>query len=317
MLNDHLNAGNYYKRMLQIKDSMADDRYTQAVAEMQVQFETQKKTAENLGLKQENLQAKLNNITQQRWLIISFCALGLVLVASSFIYSSTRSRHRANLAAQQLQDQKRLAQEVMAAEEKERRRIAGDLHDGVCQTLAAAGLQLKNAGNSAAIQKADELINQASAEIRDLSHQVTPELLLHFGLVTAMERTIGQFNDSMQQPVISFLVNGEATPDDEGFSLMLYRCFQELLNNIMKHAHATNVVVQLGVYHEEIELLVEDDGKGFEVKQQATGLGLRNLQSRVALYDGVFKMDSTPGQGSTAILVFKNWKHLSPENFVQ
>ncbi len=311
MVNDYPNAGRYYKRMLRLKDSVADDRYTQAMAEMQVQFETQKKTSENLILKQENLEAKLANETKQRWLVISLFALGLLLVAAFFNYKSVKDKYRARLALQQLEEQKQRSQEVMIAEENERRRIAGALHDGICQTLAAASLQLKKASaGEERLLKVDELILQASNEVRELSHQVTPELLLNFGLIKAIERTVQQWGETLDEPKISFMLQKEAELDNDMLSLVLYRSFQELLNNVIKHAAAKNLVIQLGIYEEEIELLMEDDGKGFLLSENKEGLGLKNLQSRVHWLDGNFQMDSRPGRGSTAIISFKNWRQL-------
>ena len=109
-----------------------------------------------------------------------------------------KDKYRARLALQQLEEQKQRSQEVMIAEENERRRIAGALHDGICQTLAAASLQLKKASaGEERLLKVDELILQASNEVRELSHQVTPELLLNFGLIKAIERTVQQWGDCL------------------------------------------------------------------------------------------------------------------------
>lgn len=314
-VGDDKNASLYLKKLLLHKDSLADDHYNQAMAEMQVQFDTQKKTAENLELKKVNLEATLKNSQQQRWLIILVGGLMLLLGAAIYTYYLIKGRYKIKLALEQLNEQKKRSMAVMEAEEKERKRIAADLHDGVCQTLAAASLQLKKARKEPfQFDKVDELINQAGTEVRNLSHQVTPELLLHYGLVKAMEQAIDRLNDSGDQTVFTLFTHIEKDIEGEMPSLMIYRCFQELTNNILKHAKASQVNVQLNLHEEEIQLMVEDDGVGFIVGNDCAGIGLKNIESRVTIYNGVFIMDSMPGKGSTAIIKFSRPLHLNGLN---
>jgi two-component system, NarL family, sensor kinase len=299
-VGDHKNAFLYLKKLLAHKDSVADAQYNEAFAQMQVQFETQKKTAENLQLKKENLEARLQNSYQQRWLLA--LAAGLVLLIASGIYISKlmKSRYKTRLALAQLKEQKKRTLAVMETEEKERRRIAGDLHDGVGQTLAAASLQLAKARKGQlSLDKVDELISQACTEVRTLSHQVTPELLLHHGLVKALEQAVDRLNDANDRTVFNLFTHIEEPLDDDMASLTLYRCFQELCTNTIKHAGASEVTVQLNLTHEEAELMVEDNGVGFRVEDAAYGLGLKNMESRLAVFDGELLVDSTPGKGTT------------------
>ncbi|RYZ20907.1 MAG: tetratricopeptide repeat protein [Chitinophagaceae bacterium] len=302
-LGNSARAAHYLKKLLAQKDSMDADRYNRAFAEMQVQFETQKKTTENLRLKKENLEAKLHNSQQQRWLLL----LGAVvlLLAASGIYSSKllKSRYQTRLAREQMEEQRRRTLAIMQAEEAERRRIAGELHDGVAQTLAAAGMQLAKArSGQATLGRVDELLDQAGAEIRSLSHKVTPELLLQHGLAKTVSQAISQLNDAGGPVHFSLFTHLEGTLDDNLLALALYRSFQELCNNIIKHAGATEATVQLTIDRHEVQLIVEDNGKGFDTKATAAGLGLRNLQSRIAFYNGAVSVDSTPGKGSTVIV---------------
>jgi two-component system, NarL family, sensor kinase len=303
ILGDYKNAVLYMKKFWLQNDSLAERHYNQALAEMQVQFETQKKTAENLQLRKENLETSLRNSQQQRWLLL--LGSGLVLLAASGVYMSRlmKSRYRTRLALDQLQEQKRRSMAVMAAEEKERGRLAGDLHDGVGQILAAASLQLQKAKKGLLpLDTVEEVIGSAATAVRRISHQVTPELLLHYGLVKALEQEVDRLNQAGDPTRFSLFTHIEAPLPDEMLSLVLYRCFQELSSNILKHAQARQVAVQLNLHWDEIQLLVEDDGEGFEPGTVSEGLGIRNMKSRVALYDGTLLVDATPGKGTTIII---------------
>lgn len=299
-VGDHRSAVHYLQKLLAQKDSLADDHYNQAFAQMQVQFETQKKTAENLQLKKENLEARLRNAHQQRWLLGLGAGVVLLLASGIYISKLMKSRYTTRLALARLEEQKQRTLTVMETEEKERRRIAGDLHDGVGQTLAAASLQLAKARQGQlSLDKVDELINQACSEVRSLSHQVTPELLLHYGLVKAMEQAVDRLNEANDATVFTLFTHVEEPLREELASLTLYRCFQEACNNILRHARATVVTVQLSLEAGEAELMVEDNGVGFDADHVAYGLGLKNMQSRLALFDGALEVDSTPGKGTT------------------
>lgn len=301
-VGDHRNAAVYLQKLLQHKDSLANEHYNQAFAQMQVQFETEKKTSENLRLRQENLEAKLQNSYQQRWLLLLIAILAMLIASGIYISKLMKSRYKTRLALGRLNEQKKRSIAVVQAEEKERRRIAADLHDGIGQMLAAASMQLNKAiKGQSPLEKVDELIAKASAEVRSLSHQVTPELLLHYGLVKAIEHSIDRLNEANDKTVFSLFTHIEEPLHNELISLTIYRCFQELSTNILKHAQATSVTVQLDIYNHEVQLMVEDNGIGFQ-RGTATGLGLKNLESRVALFDGVFLVDSTPGKGTTTIV---------------
>jgi two-component system, NarL family, sensor kinase len=299
---DYRNASAYLQKLLDHKDSLAEEHYSQAFAQMQVQFETEKKTTENLRLRQENLEAKLQNSNQQRWLILLVAALGIFIASGIYISKLVKSRYKTRLALEQLNQQKKRSIAVVQAEEKERKRIAADLHDGVGQMLAAASLQLNKAmKGQLPLEKVDELLTKASSEVRNLSHQVTPELLLHHGLVKAMEHSIERLNEANDKTVFSFFMHIEEPLNSEVVSLTIYRCFQELCTNILKHAQASEVTVQLDIDDNEVQLIMEDNGIGFQ-RGVVKGLGLKNIESRVALFDGVFLIDSTPGKGSTSII---------------
>ncbi|RYY70158.1 MAG: hypothetical protein EOO13_07445 [Chitinophagaceae bacterium] len=300
----------FYKKILHLKDSLSDEKYNQSMASMQVEFEAQKKQSENLELKKENLESKLRNASQQRWMILLGSGIVLFLFTGVYLQQRTKNSYRAKIIQQQLLEQKRRARDIMAAEENERSRIAADLHDGVCQTLAVASMQLRNiSAEGSPISSVDDLINQAGKDIRDISHKITPELLLKEGLAKAIQRSIANLNVGENKDMFSFIYYEEVPLEDNILSLVIYRCFQELTTNIVKHADAKKAVVQLGIYTDEIQLMAEDDGKGFSNELMQTGLGLQNIRRRISLFSGTLTIDSITQKGTTITISFKDWKN--------
>ncbi|RYY50035.1 MAG: tetratricopeptide repeat protein [Chitinophagaceae bacterium] len=302
----------YYKKIIQLKDSLSDDRYNQSMAAMQVEFEVQKKTTENLSLKQENLERGLQNAKQQRWMILLVACILLLILTAVYINQRIKNNYRAQADARQIAAQKNKASAILMAEENERSRIAGDLHDGVCQTLTVASLQLRNStGDKKSLMHVDHIIMQASKDIRDIAHKMTPELLLRHGLAEAIEKNIAELNSAAGATRYSFVRFEEFPVKDPVISLVIFRCYQELINNIIRHAAARSATIHLGVYAEEIQLMAEDDGKGFDFDSLSPGLGLAHMQKRIAAFDGHLSVDSSAGRGSTITVRFKDWQKTS------
>lgn len=304
---DYQHAAKYYRKLLVHKDSIGTGNYSKALAELQVKFATEKKITENLKLKKENLENSLSLSNKQKWLIVLIAGLVILTASGLYLFYLTRSRYRTRLALEQVNEQRNRTLAIMQTEESERRRIAGDLHDGVCQMLAAASLQLKNAdGNEAMLQKVDLLLDQATAEVRQVSHQMTPELLLHYGLLNAISQGITNLNNINGNTRFELFEHVEFDDVDDSLATVLYRAFQELTNNILRHAEAKAVAVHLVINSEEALLMIEDNGKGFDQSVDLYGLGLKNLESRIRLYDGIFEIDTTSGKGTTSILKFRS-----------
>ncbi|WP_316768909.1 sensor histidine kinase [Pedobacter frigiditerrae] len=304
-IGDYKNAARYYQKLLAHKDSTGTGNYSKALAELQVKFATEKKVTENLKLKKENLESKLSISNKQKWLTILIAGLLGVVATALYIFYLTRSKYRTQRALEQLNEQRNKTLAVMQTEESERRRIAGDLHDGVCQMLVAASLQLKNAkGDEEKLAKIDDLLDQATAEVRAVSHQMTPELLLHYGLLMAVQQGIERLNDAQNKCKFTLFEHVEFEDVDEMLAVVMYRAFQELTNNVLKHANATEVSVHLIINEEEALLMIEDNGEGFDSKTNKFGLGLKNLESRIKLYGGSLNIDTMLGKGTTSILKF-------------
>ncbi|MCX3266973.1 histidine kinase [Pedobacter agri] len=302
---DYKRAASYYEKLISLRKENESEDYVKALAELQVKYDSEKKASENLKLKEENLENRLNISNKQRWLIILIASLSVFISSSIYFYFYIQNKYKSQNAVQRFLEEKNKAVAILETEENERRRISGDLHDGVGQTLAAASLQLKKAKNDIAqLQKLDDLIDQAANEVRMLSHEMTPEMVLHFGLVKAMEQVIDRLNDVQNFTVFKFFKHVEFDDVNQVRAVVVYRSFQELTNNILKHAKAKNVGVHLNMSDDEILLMIEDDGIGYDKNEIKLGLGLQNLESRIRIFNGHLEVDSTIGKGTTTILRF-------------
>lgn len=207
-----------------------------------------------------------------------------------------------------------LASELVIAEERERRILATELHDSVCQTLAMAKLRLEElqrlipASHAAGeLNQACELLNEATMEARTLIAQLSPKLLYDIGLEAAIENLGEQFH-SRFGILVALHDDGQPKPVGDDLRALLFRGAQELLMNAVKHGHATRADVFLRRTGDRVELTVLDNGKGFTAPQNGIppssigGFGLFSIHERIRHVGGVLTIDSTPGEGTEVLL---------------
>jgi len=190
---------------------------------------------------------------------------------------------------------------AVRAQERERKRIAQDLHDEVNQALTAVLLRLEASMQTAPydlrreLSETKRLATQAMEELLNLARQLRPTVLDDHGLIPALQTQVRDFSEQTRIPT-SFQRTGAIpvlTPEQQ---LALYRVTQESLSNVAQHAGATRVEVELSFVGRTI-LRVSDDGRGF-VGRRDGGLGLSGMRERALLAGGVFEIWSEPGRGT-------------------
>ena len=292
-----------------IRDSVVENSRLQLMEEMQVKFDVAQKDSE-LKINQLSLQQRT---LERNWLIGGAGLLGLL---SLVIFFGLRSRMKANkrIAAQestlhkqqilQLEQANQLAalNAMLEGEEKERSRIAGDLHDSLGGLLAAAKAHFNALPNITEHQelasKTNRLIDDAAVEVRRISHNMMPRALAVSGLAGALEDLTQ--NLEKQGLACTLETIGLDSPLESGTTLMIYRIIQELTNNVVKHAEATQLLLQIIGSGNHLTIILEDNGKGFELEQarQKKGLGIASIESRVKFLQGNINWDSEPGAGT-------------------
>jgi two-component system NarL family sensor kinase len=199
----------------------------------------------------------------------------------------------------------------MKAQEQERIRIAGELHDGVMQQMLAVTMMLGTAKRrtsepetKTSLDKIQERLIQAGTDIRQLSHDLHPPILQEAGLPEAMRSYCEQFSAS-SSIAVTCAADDRVRDLSRGAALAVFRILQEALGNAAKHAHATRITVRLTRSGDDVSLTVSDDGAGFDSGSLGTsgGLGLIMMRERASQLNGTFHFESAPGRGTTITVV--------------
>ncbi|MFD2247108.1 sensor histidine kinase [Pontibacter ruber] len=244
--------------------------------------------------------------------VLLVLAVGIILFV--FKYQRRMLLHQDHLQQLQASQQHQLLEAALEAQEVERRRVARDLHDEIGGMLSLVRLNISQLGKQNSppeatgevVQNAKVLLDDVIGNIRRISHDLMPVVLEKVGLVQALE-ALKYSIPPAAHITLKLTTDLEGVQLDKKQQLLLYRIVQELLNNTLKHAGATEIT--LSVLHQggKVKLAYADNGKGFEYKAGADGgaggalgLGLTNLQSRVRLLKGTLTYFSAPGAGTNA-----------------
>jgi PAS domain S-box-containing protein len=205
-----------------------------------------------------------------------------------------------------------LASELALSEEKERRRIATDLHDRIGQTLAFARLRLGTISQGAggltgeSIGAIRELIEQAIVDTRSLTFELSPPVLYELGLVPALE-WLARKTQQDHGIETRFQDDGQPKPLDEKFRVVLFQAVRELLFNVVKHAQASHAQIIMRRDADALRIIIEDNGAGFDPHalegDKMRGFGLFNVRERIEYLGGRMKVRSEPGAGSRITLM--------------
>jgi signal transduction histidine kinase len=219
---------------------------------------------------------------------------------------SEQHRQRAETAEQEL---RRLSQELVKAQEEERRELSRELHDEVGQALTALGMDLGALATARAdatplfqeqLAEAKQLVERTTQMVRDLAMGLRPSMLDDLGLAPALEWQVREFSRRTGIPV-DLGVDGALEELPEAHRTCVYRVVQEALTNCARHSQARHVRVAIHGGPEQLALMVQDDGVGFQVeraRQSGAGLGLLGIEERVRALGGTIEIVSQPQRGT-------------------
>lgn len=300
-----------------LADSLARSRYETGIAGAQVRFETvekERRIAEQdqaLALASSEGRRKL---VQRNGLLGTTITLALVVF---LLYRAIRQGRRMASKQKQLHDKQvdqLLGQQEMKSinamlegQEKERERVAKDLHDRLGSMLGAIKHQLGGLGSDlsdvkaqqlAHYQKVNDLLDDAAGELRQISHDMAAATLSRFGLQKALAdlRDTIHINGRLQVELNTFGLERDL---ERGVEIAVYRIIQELVGNVLKHAHAREIAIAVTRTPGRLSVVVSDNGAGFDPSRMTDGMGLSNVRARATAIGGLMHVDSTPEKGTT------------------
>ncbi len=305
--NDKLSL-HYHEKWMDEKDSLIKRTNFDRLSELTTKFETEKKQQQINLLSKENTIQKLSISKQQTTIGIIIGVVVSGLLVGGLLYN--RNKHKQQLLAQQqmLKQQETITQAIIDAEEKERKRIASDLHDGVGQMFSAVKMNLNGLIDRISFNREEDrflaektlaLVDESCKEVRVISHQMMPNMLLRSGIASDVKSFIEKIDSERLK------VNVEATGFknklESNVEIVLYRVIQETVNNVIKHAQATALDILLTREDTGITAIVADNGIGFntELKDDFNGIGLKNIVARIEYLKGTVEYKSAPNKGTS------------------
>ncbi|MEO7046671.1 MAG: sensor histidine kinase, partial [Ferruginibacter sp.] len=307
----------YYSKTIILSDSLFKTSTSEKIAEAEAKYQNEKKEKEIIQL-QKDKEIQSLSIKQKLTLnYILFGSLATLLIVGFLSYRNIR--HRQQLAKQQhvlqqqqireLEKDKQLVavDSLMKGQEEERSRLAKDLHDGLGGLLSGVKFSISNMkdnlvmtpDNMAVFERSLDMIDTSIKELRRVAHNMMPEMLTRFGLDEALKEYCNSINATKLIDV-KYQSHGMEERMDKSVEIIIYRIIQELLNNTMKYAAATETFVQLVKEGKRLNVVVEDNGKGFDINSEENkkGAGLTNVRSRVDYLKGQLEIHSQQGRGT-------------------
>jgi two-component system, NarL family, sensor kinase len=308
---DFRNASKYFEQYAIAKDSVYKNSSADAIAEMQTRFETEKKE-QQLALQHKELE-KQDAIIQRTYAVIIALALTVILLTTIFLIvrGSMKRKQLILEKERELYIREAQIQASIQSQERERKRFAQDLHDGMGQLISALRLALHHINKQSSLEervdtvnKAEHILNEMYKEIRSIAFNLMPQTLVQQGLVPALKEMSSRINGSGKIVVnVTSLDVPARMPEVQEISI--YRIIQEWVNNVIKYAEATVVEIQLISHDEEIAITIEDNGKGFNIAtlENSNGNGWKNIKSRVNLIKATIDVDSKVDVNGTTLII--------------
>jgi signal transduction histidine kinase len=310
---EYQNAAIYFQKLKVLQDSIDDTQQNIAISKIKEKYDNEK-------LRADNLVSEAKRIKNRNLLFTTLAILFFSLITGFLIYKNIIRKKRIIEKEKQLQQQKVTnllkEQELIAidamieGQEKERQLIASDLHDDLGALMATLQLNFenldkhKNSKNADALfTKTKILIREAYQKIRKIAHAKNSGVIAKQGLLKAIENNAAKISQ-LNSIEIEVREYGLENRLENSLELMIFRIIQELITNIIKHAEATEVTIHFTNHEDLLNIMVEDNGKGFNTTliSKSNGMGIHSIEKRIESIEGTMTIESIIGKGTTVIL---------------
>jgi signal transduction histidine kinase len=320
---NHREALGYAELHKMYADSATNATTQKLTLSLESKYRHQKRENEIMELKALNAEHELAVTKRNKLLITGGLVAAVLVLALLFLYRNSKQKRIIAEKEQTLQQeqikflerQQKIVslQSMINGQETERTRIAKDLHDGLGGLFSTVKMYFSTLEYENEVLKSNELfkksfalVDNASIEVRRVAHNMMPEVLMKLGLINAIRDLCNNIT-SGKLLTVSFEVFGFDKRLNASTEIMLYRIIQELLNNIIKHARATEAIVQFTRDDENrLTVVVEDNGQGFNTLEadEKTHMGIETIKSRVHYLNGKLTIDSQRNVGTTVTMEF-------------
>ena len=307
-------AYNYYKKYVQLNDSINITDQNKTINELELKYESEKNKREILELTNQNNKTQLDLQKKKAFgyqMSAISTILAIVLLTLFYFYRAKQRKaiireqaHQHELDRIKQEHRNKVFNAMLEGEEKERLRISKDLHDGLGGMLSGIHLKLakvnmENQQENLKLRIDDVLstLDGSLNELRMIARNLMPKTLKKYGIKAALKDYCQLMSNTATTVSLQYYGNINL---DSAYQTTIYRIVQELINNAVKHSEANEVLVQLFTEPYHISITVEDNGKGFDTKSQGGGLGLSNLKNRVEYLGGILDIQSEENKGTTA-----------------
>ncbi len=305
-------AYEYAEKYIILNDSLNDSKFKNEIVALEAKFnktENESKIKQLLAQKEKSeLLAKNNRLN----MILLGLAIAFLLISIWFILNYYKNQKKINLQNEQnlkqelisLENQKKLdiSDALIQGEEAERKRLARDLHDGLGSMLSGLKIHINKLFNDNSenknIEKIETKLDNSIKELRQIAQNLMPESLLKLGLEDALRDLCIKLSDD--KTAIEFQFYSNTNEISESKQIIIYRIVQELLNNALKYAKASEILVSLNQNDKIVYLSFEDNGQGFDSKNASifNGMGLKNIKNRVDFLKGNLEIESEINKGT-------------------
>ncbi|MFS4416944.1 ATP-binding protein [Maribacter sp. 2307ULW6-5] len=316
-MGDYQNAHNLMTQYVGVTNQIQESQNRAAVAELEVQYQTLQKEKEIFQLKEEQL-LKEGEIVRQKTIknaiLIGFLILLVPIFALLYLYyQKLQAQSLLNKKQEEVNDQKvrallreqelELVRASAVAQNEERTRIAMELHDSIGGNLAGIKLQMANWDGSG--ERHTRLLGQVNdtyEQVRNISHNLMPKKFKENSFTHLLQHYLDNLDTAVEQNIHFVPYPKKAINAlEEALKVDIFRVIQELLTNALKYAEAQQIDIYLNRHEDQLQLICEDNGKGFDPAVTG-GIGLENIKRRLAEIKGQMHVDTAPGRG-TAITI--------------
>lgn len=278
-------------------EEKANEVQQRKLSELEVSYETQKKEV-TIAQQRTSIALAQQAIMQRNYWILLIVVLAIGSLIILYLIQNKRKQQ-----AEKVEEQ-RITNAIFESEQKERVRIARDLHDTVGQKLSVVKMLMSQLQQDETMQKVTQYLDETVAEIRTISHNMIPEIL-NFGLISALEDITDRIN-STEAMEVTFHIDAslQKLPLTIQTEVTIYRVVQEIVANIIKHAQSKKMLLSLKVVAHEVQLEIHDNGVGFNTDSidDTKGLGWKNIFARIKLINGKLKVISDKKKGTVYAL---------------